>query len=240
MNLFDLPVLSALLAAATAALALLGTVVTPGGAIVLVTVAVRAALLPAGISMARAELARRRLAPRLAELQKRWRRNPERLRRETLALYAAEKISPYAGFLPALAQAPVVTLVYAAFASPTVAGAPNALLETTFFGAELGRRVGDLLAGVALSDLVFAVLIAALIVVAILSRRAALRAAALAPTPAGPAADQAMLLARVVGVVPFLTVVAALFVPLAATLYLLVSSAWSLVERAMLRRHVTG
>ncbi len=240
MNIFDLPVLSALLAAATAALAALGAVVTPGGAIVLVTVAVRAALIPAGISMARAELARRRLAPRLADLQRRWRRNPERLRRETLALYAAEKISPYAGFLPALAQAPVVTLVYAAFASPTVAGAPNALLEATFFGAELGRRVSDLLSGVALGDLVFAALIAALIVVAILSRRAALRVAALAPASVGPAADQAALLARVAGVVPFLTVVAALFVPLAATLYLVVTSAWSLVERSLLRRYVTG
>jgi YidC/Oxa1 family membrane protein insertase len=83
-------------------------------------------------------------------------------------------------------------------------------------------------------------LIAALIVVAILSRRAALRVAALAPASVGPAADQAALLARVAGVVPFLTVVAALFVPLAATLYLVVTSAWSLVERSLLRRHVTG
>ncbi|HEX7835461.1 MAG TPA: membrane protein insertase YidC, partial [Pseudolysinimonas sp.] len=128
MNFFDLPVLSAILVAASAALAALGTVVTPGGAIVLVTIAVRAALIPVGVSMARAERARRRLAPRLAELQKRWRRDPERLRRETLALYAAEKVSPFAGCLPALAQAPVLTLVYAVFASPEVAGAPNALL----------------------------------------------------------------------------------------------------------------
>jgi YidC/Oxa1 family membrane protein insertase len=240
MNLFDLPVLSALLAAATAALAVLGSVVTPGGAIVLVTIAVRAALIPAGIAMARAERARRRLAPRLAELQKRWRRNPERLRRETMALYAAEKVSPYAGLLPALGQAPVLTLVYAAFASPTVAGAPNALLDATFFGAPLGRHVSDLLAGLALSDLVFAVLIAALLAVAFLSRRATRRVASLAPAPAGPVSDQAALLARVAGVAPFLTVVAALFIPLAATLYLLVSSTWSLAERALLRRHVTG
>jgi YidC/Oxa1 family membrane protein insertase len=240
MNFFDLPVLSALLAAATAALAVLGTVVTPGGAIILVTIAIRAALIPAGVAIARAERARRRLAPRLAELQKRWRGNPERLRRETMALYAAEKVSPFAGCLPALAQAPVLTLVYAAFASPTVAGAPNALLDATFFGAALGRHVGDLLAGVALSDVVFAALIAALVVVAFLSRRAARRAASLAPAPSGPTADQTAILVRVAGIAPFLTVVAALFVPLAATLYLVISSTWSLAERALLRRHVTG
>ena len=240
MNFFDLPVLSALLVAATAGLAALGTVVTPGGAIVLVTIAVRAALIPVGISLARAERARRRLAPRLAELQKRWSRNPERLRRETMALYAAEKVSPFAGCLPALAQAPVLTLVYAAFASPSVAGAPNALLETTFFGAPLGRHIADLAAGITPSDLVFVVLIVALGVVAYFARRAALRAAALSPAPTRPAAGQAALLARIAGVAPFITVVAALFVPLAATLYLAVSSAWSLGERAILRRLVTN
>lgn len=240
MNFFDLPVLSALLAAATAGLAALGTVVTPGGAIVLVTIAVRAALIPVGICLARAERARRRLAPRLAELQKRWARDPERLRRETMALYAAEKVSPFAGCLPALAQAPVLTLVYAAFASPTVAGAPNALLGATLFGAPLGRHLSDLAAGLAPSDLVFAVLLAALVAVAILSRRAALRTAALAPAPTGPAAGQAALIARIAGIAPFIIVVAALFVPVAATLYLAASSAWSLGERALLRRYVTN
>jgi YidC/Oxa1 family membrane protein insertase len=157
-----------------------------------------------------------------------------------MALYAAEKVSPFAGCLPALAQAPVLTLVYAAFASPTVAGAPNALLDATFFGAALGRHLGDLAAGVALSDLVFAVLIASLVVVALLSRRAARRVALPGPVANGAGTDQAALIARIAGVAPFLTVVAALFVPLAATLYLVVSSTWSLAERAMLRRFVTG
>jgi YidC/Oxa1 family membrane protein insertase len=99
--------------------------------------------------------------------------------------------------------------------------------------------VGDLIAGVALSDLVFAVLIAALVVVAHLSRRAAQRVTLPAPAASGDPADQAALVARVAGVAPFLTVVAALFVPLAATLYLVVSSTWSLAERSLLRRFVT-
>ncbi len=77
MNFFDLPVLSALLAAATAALAALGTVVTPGRRRSCWSRSrVRAALIPVGISMARADRARRRLAPRLAELQKRWSEQP--------------------------------------------------------------------------------------------------------------------------------------------------------------------
>lgn len=238
MNFFDLPVLSALLAAATAALAVLGTVVTPGGAIVLVTLAVRAALIPVGISVARAERSRRRLAPRIAELQKRWRRNPEMLRRETMALYAAEKISPFAGCLPALAQAPVLTLVYAAFASPTVGGLPNQLLGSTLFGAPLGRHLTDLATAIVPSDLVFVPVIAVLMVVAIVGRRAALRAAANVLTTSGPLAGQAALITRMSGVAPFLTVVAAVFVPLAASVYLATTTSWSLGERALLRKFV--
>jgi YidC/Oxa1 family membrane protein insertase len=226
MNIFDLPVLSALLAASSAVLAALGAAVTPAGAIVLVTVAVRALLIPVGVSLARADRARRRLAPRLAELQKRFARDPQRLQRETLALYAAEKVSPFAGCLPVLAQAPVLTLVYALFASPQIAGAPNSLLDGALLGAPLGRHLADLAAGIAASDLVFAGILVALIAVAVLARRAVLRQA-----PSG--------LSRALAFAPFLTVVAATFLPLAATLYLTVSSAWSLAERAVLRRAIT-
>ena len=108
MNIFDLPPLAALLTAAASGLATLGVLVSPSLAIVVVTVALRAALIPVGVALAKAAQARARLAPRLATLQKRWARDPERLRRETLALYAAERVSPFAGCLPALAQAPVI------------------------------------------------------------------------------------------------------------------------------------
>lgn len=187
----------------------------------LVTIGVRTLLIPVGVSLARAENARRRLAPRLADLQKRWAKNPERLQRETLALYAAEKVSPFAGILPVLAQAPVLTLVYALFASPQIAGAPNALLDGVLLGAQLG---GHLLSP---AGLVFAGLLLALAVVAYFARRAALR---VAPPASG--------IARVLSWTPFISVAIAAFLPLAAALYLAVSSAWSLGERAILRRVV--
>ncbi|HEX7835433.1 MAG TPA: preprotein translocase YidC, partial [Pseudolysinimonas sp.] len=113
-------------------------------------------------------------------------------------------------------------------------------LGATLFGAPLGRHLSDLAAGIAPSDIVFAVLIAALVVVAFLAQRASRRAAVLIPAPTGDAAGQAALVARIAGIAPFLTVVAALFVPLAAALYLAVSSSWSLGERALLRRYLTN
>lgn len=227
MNIFDLPVLSALLSATSDGFAALGAVVTPVGAIVLVTLVVRALLIPVGVSVARADRARRRLAPRLAELQKRWKSNPERLQRETLALYAAEKVSPFAGILPVLLQAPVLTLVYATF---TVHDVPGAL-----FGTALAAHLTT-----AMSPGVFLAVLAAMAVVAWLARRAALRQAAAAATAAattvGASGAGAPNLVRILSWAPFISVIAGAFLPLAATLYLAVSSAWSLAERAVLRR----
>lgn len=238
MNPFDLPPIAAILAASADALAALGALVTPAGAIVLVTLAVRAVLVPVGVSVARAAQGRRRLAPQLAELQRRHRKNPEKLQKATLELYAAEKVSPLAGCLPMLAQAPVLALVYALFAYPTIAGEPNHLLGSTLLGAGLGRHLVDLGSGLQPSDLVFAELLVAIGVVAWLNRRMALRDAP--PASANPARDApgaALLNPRgPLSWAPFLTLVAAAFVPLAATLYLAVSGLWSHLERRILRR----
>lgn len=237
MNPFDFPPIAAILAVSADALAALGSVVTPAGAIVLVTLAVRALLVPVGISVAKGAQGRRRIAPQLAELQRRHKKNPEKLQKATLELYAAEKVSPIAGCLPMLAQAPVISLVYALFASASIAGEPNHLLDASLFGAGLGRHLIDLGSGFQPNDLVFVVLLAAIALVAWLNRRMALRDAAALPAPAADAPGAALLNPRgPLSWAPFLTLVAAAVVPLAATLYLAVSGAWSHAERRILRR----
>lgn len=236
MNPFDIPVIAAVLAAAADALLALGSLVTPAGAIVLVTLAVRALLVPVGVSMARAAQGRRRIAPQLAELQKRYRRNPEKLQKATLELYAAEKVSPLAGCLPMLAQLPVISLVYALFAYPTIAGEPNRLLDESLLGAGLGRHLLDVGSGLQPSDLVFVALLVVLAAVAWVNRRMTLRDAALAPAPAPDAPGAALLNPRgPLSWAPFLVLAAAAVVPLAATLYLAVSGVWSATERRILR-----
>jgi len=236
MNPFDFPPIAAILTAAASGLTALGTIVTAAGAVVLVTLAVRALLIPVGVSTAKAAQGRRRIAPQLAELQKRYKKNPEKLQKETMALYAAEKVSPFAGCLPMLAQLPVVSLVYALFAYPTIAGEPNPLLDFSLFGAGLGRHLIDVASGFQPSDLVFPVLLLALGVVAWLNRRMALRDAppAVEGAPAVPGA--ALLDPRgPLSWMPFAVLIAAAVVPLAATLYLTVSGVWSYVERRILR-----
>lgn len=231
MNFFDFPPLAAVLDAASTALIGLGTLVSPGLAIVLVTIALRAALIPLNLSVVRAEGQRRRLAPRLAELRKRYAKQPDRLQKETLALYAAEKVSPIAGFVPGLAQAPVLTLVYALFTSSTINGHANALLHATLFGAPLGRHLIAAASGALPTDVVAACLIVVIALVAWLSRRATRRSA----LPMEPAQQR---IADVLSFAPFLTVLFAAVVPLAATVYLTVSTSWTLIERQLMRKAV--
>jgi len=205
--------------------------VSPGLAIVLVTIAIRAALIPLSLAVVRAEGHRRRLAPQLARLRIRYAKNPDRLRKETLALYAAEKVAPIAGFLPGLAQAPVLTLVYALFTSNTINGHANALLHATLFGAPLGRHLIAAVTGALPTDVVAVCLIVVIGLIAWLSRRATRRSA----LPLDPPQQR---IADVLSFAPFLTVLFAAVVPLAATLYLAVSTTWTLIERHVMRKIV--
>jgi YidC/Oxa1 family membrane protein insertase len=239
MDLSAFPPLAAVLDAAHTLLLWLAAVLTPFAgaaaaalAIVLVTLVVRAALIPLGVLQVRAETARRGLAPRIAELQKRYRKNPETLQRKTLELYRDAGVSPFAGVLPALAQLPVVSVLYGVAVSPTLNGHPNELLTETLFGAPLGQTFTAMLATPALSLLVPIALLVVMTAVAWFTRRQTLRMAAAAPAAEGPLANATGILSWL----SFTTVVIALFVPLAATLYLTVSGAWTLVERTILRR----
>lgn len=246
MDPYAFPPIAAVLDGAHAVLMALAGLLEPfigvssaAAAVVLVTVLVRIALIPVGVSQAKAERTRARLAPQLADLRRRHGANPERLQRETMALYAAEGTSPFAGCLPLLIQAPIVGVIYALFILPTIAGHPNALLEQTFLGVPLGSSLaGSIVSGTLAPGalIVFGVVIAAIAVVGEVTRRVfrvqlpgSTDAAAASP-PGLPAAQ------RLIGLAQFITAVIAVFVPLAAALYLLVTVAWTLGQRVVLRR----
>lgn len=257
MNLLDLPPVAAVLDFAYRALMGLSHLLEPvaGGAaaaaaVVLLTLAVRALLVPVGVSQAKAERDRARLAPRLAELQRRHQKDPEKLQRAMRDLYVEEGTTPLAGCLPVLAQAPVVGVVYALFLHTQIAGHGNELLGHTLLGAPLGSSlVGSLGAGAAGLPTVAVVglIVLAIALVGELTRRASLPGGRLAvPRPAtttavapagaapNPLAGPGMQTA--LGALQFMTAVIACFVPLAAGLYLLVTVTWTLVQRVVLRR----
>ena len=200
-------------------------------AIIVVTVAIRILLMPLSFRALRGQVVQARLAPQLLDLRQRYARQPERLQQEMSALYKREGTSMLAGFTPFLLQWPFLSVMYLLFRSPVVAGRPNTLLAHDLFGVPLGMHW---LSGAGLASAQGAVFLGVFALLAGLcwlsSRLAQLMSAQAATAP--PAAGAGAL----VKVLPYLTVVIAAFAPLAAGIYLITSTGWSLAERRLFLR----
>ena len=212
-------------------------------AIIAFTIAVRLVLTPLSLRAFRGQAAMARLAPQLQVLRQRYGKQPERLQREMAALYQREGTSLFAGFAPLLLQAPVLSVVYLLFRSAQVGGKPNTLLGHDLLGVPLGAHWLSGAGAFSAQGLVFAGVFALLAVLCWLAARLARLMtgppATAAPGGAGQAAPAPTGLGALTRLLPFLTVVIAAFAPLAAGIYLLVSTAWSLAERRLFRR-ITG
>jgi len=205
-------------------------------AIIAFTMAVRVLLMPLSLRALRGQAVQARLAPQLQALRQRYSKQPERLQREMSALYKREGTSLFAGFAPLLLQWPFLSVMYLLFRSPQVAGKPNTLLSHNLFGVPLGTHWLSGAGMLSTPGLVFLGVFALLAGLCWLSARlgrlmtaqaAGSQAAATpAATPAGTGGSGLL-----IKVLPYLTVVIAAFVPLAAGIYLFTSLAWSLAER---------
>ncbi|GAA2229014.1 YidC/Oxa1 family membrane protein insertase [Streptomyces amakusaensis] len=207
-------------------------------AIVLFTAFVRLAVHPLSRAAARGQKANARLAPQVAAVRKKHRNNPERQQRALMELYAKEKASPLSGCLPSLLQLPAFFLLYHLFSSTSIGGEPNALLDHRLFAAPLGERWTDALAdggvlgGAGAVYLGLFVLVAA---VATFNYRRTKRQLAAAPAEAGTPPGMAAM-TRMMPLLSFATLITVAVVPLAAALYIVTSTTWSAVERAVLYR----
>ncbi|MFI0137320.1 YidC/Oxa1 family membrane protein insertase [Streptomyces luteogriseus] len=211
-------------------------------AIVLFTALVRLLVHPLSRAAARGQKARTALQPKIAELRKKHGKNPERLQKAVLELHAEEKVSPLAGCLPGMLQIPAFFLLYHLFSSDTIGGEANGLLGHRLLAAPLGERWTDALQGGVLSDagLVYAGLFVVVACVAAFGYRLSKRLTAANPA-AAQAGDGEQLpgLGAVTKVMPFMsffTLITVAVVPLAAALYVVTSTTWSVAERAVLYR----
>jgi YidC/Oxa1 family membrane protein insertase len=229
-------------------------------AIIAFTMAVRVLLMPLSLRALRGQAAQARLAPQLQALRQRYARQPDKLQQEMSALYKREGTSMFAGFGPILLQWPFLSVMYLLFRSPQVGGKTNTLLTRDLFGVRLGTHwlsgPGILSAQGAVFLGVFALLAGLCWLSARLARRwTPAPVPALAPAPAkapspgrAPARTKAAPVpvqppqvpgGALVKALPYLTVVIAAFAPLAAGLYLITSTAWSLAERALWRSRLS-
>ncbi|MFE8950889.1 YidC/Oxa1 family membrane protein insertase [Streptomyces althioticus] len=218
-------------------------------AIIAFTALVRLLVHPLSRAAARGQKARAALQPRIAELRRKHGKNPEKLQKAVMELHAEEKVSPLSGCLPSLLQLPAFFLLYHLFSSGSIGGEPNALLTHQLLDAPLGGRWADALddgGAFGGAGLVYLGLFAVVTVVAYfsyrLSRRMTEASAAMAGT-AGAGADPQVpgtaAMGGVMKVMPFMsffTLVTVAVVPLAAALYVVTSTTWSVIERSVLYR----
>jgi YidC/Oxa1 family membrane protein insertase len=210
-------------------------------AIVVFTALVRLAVHPLSRAAARGQKARTRLAPQLSALRAKHGKNPERLRRATLELYAKEKVSPLAGCLPSLLQVPAFFLLYHLFSSAEIGGESNGLLGHSLLDAPLADRWTDALAHGGLlggAGLVYLALFVTVAAVATFNyRRTKQQMAAASAAPAvGEQLPGMGAMTKVMPLMSFLTLATVAVVPLAAALYVVTSTTWAAVERVFLYR----
>ncbi|MEH0555691.1 YidC/Oxa1 family membrane protein insertase [Streptomyces sp. B21-101] len=206
-------------------------------AIVLFTALVRLLVHPLSRAAARGQKARTALQPRIAELRGKHAEDPERLQKAVLELHAAEKVSPLSGCLPSLLQAPAFFVLYHLFSSTSIGGERNGLLGHRLFDAPLGDHWADALAGggpVGGAGLVYLALFTVVAVVATFNYLRAKRMPL--PVTGGQEVPGAGVLTKVMPFMSFFTLVTVAVVPLAAALYVITSTTWSAVERAVLYR----
>ncbi|WP_406372156.1 YidC/Oxa1 family membrane protein insertase [Streptomyces sp. NBC_00647] len=213
-------------------------------AIVLFTALVRLLVHPLSRAAARGQRARAALQPQIAQLRKKHGKDPEKLQKALMELHAEEKVSPLSGCLPSLLQMPAFFLLYHLFSSSTIGGGTNALLGHTLSAAPLGGRWADALGGGGLfgpAGLVYLALFAVVAAVATFNYLRTKRMTAAAPVVGD--GEQVPGLASVTKLMPFMsffTLFTVAVVPLAAALYVVTSTTWSAVERAVLYRDMPG
>ena len=180
-------------------------------AIVVFTLLIRLLISPLTYQQVRAQRRQAALAPDIAKLREKHGKDQMTLATETLALQRAAGISPFVAFLPALVQAPFFMVMYhVALRAP--AGSLMGVSLTAHLAAGLPA---------------FAVLLALSVALAWWSSRRM--------TQAMTTGSMGFLT-----YMPYLSVLAVAWMPLAGGIYLVTSTAWTALEQAVYRRPVTS
>jgi YidC/Oxa1 family membrane protein insertase len=112
--------------------------------IVLLTLAVRIVLIPLTVKQVRSTRAMQEIAPKMKQIQAKYKNDKQRMNEEMMALYKEHGVNPLAGCWPLLAQLPFFFALYRVIYSHKLAGETNILSGKNFFGVSLDQRWGQL------------------------------------------------------------------------------------------------
>ncbi len=89
-----------------------------GIGIILLTVIVRAAMWPLGLTQQRSMRTMQLLQPKMKAIQERYKSNPQVMQQKMMEFYKEHKFNPMAGCFPLLIQMPIFILLYSTLMSP--------------------------------------------------------------------------------------------------------------------------
>ncbi|MBQ3312166.1 membrane protein insertase YidC [bacterium] len=89
-----------------------------GVGIILLTVLVRLAMWPLGVSQQRSMRTMQILQPKMKAIQERYKNDPQQMQQKMMEFYKEHKFNPMAGCFPLLIQMPIFILLYSALMSP--------------------------------------------------------------------------------------------------------------------------
>ena len=89
-----------------------------GIGIILLTIIIRAAMWPLGVSQQRSMRTMQMVQPKLKAIQERYKSDPQKMQQKMMEFYKEHKFNPMAGCFPLLIQMPVFILLYSSLMSP--------------------------------------------------------------------------------------------------------------------------
>lgn len=100
-----------------------------GLAIIMLTITVRAIMLPLSLKQTKATRAMQAIGPEKKRLEEKYKDNKDKLNKELLELYRKHKVNPLAGCLPLLIQLPVLIIIFRVLQDPDTMEAALAAKE---------------------------------------------------------------------------------------------------------------
>ena len=89
-----------------------------GIGIILLTIIVRAAMWPLGVSQQRSMRTMQILQPKMKAIHERYKNDPQQMQQKMMEFYKEHKFNPMAGCFPLLIQMPIFILLYSTLMSP--------------------------------------------------------------------------------------------------------------------------
>ena len=89
-----------------------------GIGIILLTIIIRAAMWPLGVSQQRSMRTMQLLQPKMKAIQERYKSDPQKMQQKMMEFYKEHKFNPMAGCFPLLIQMPIFILLYSTLMSP--------------------------------------------------------------------------------------------------------------------------